>query len=76
MVLVLGEWEPHVGCWMAWPDAMGESAWRDGAGPAQQQHAAIAKAIAQFEPVTVFANAEVRNTKLKHTLGYGKSNLN
>ena len=45
------EWEPHAGCWMAWPERPDN--WRHGAGPAQQAFAAVAAAIAEAEPVTV-----------------------
>ena len=54
---LLGEFEPHVGCWMGWPYS--PYLWRDGAKPAQQQYAAIAKAISQFEPVWMFADPAV-----------------
>lgn len=50
-----GEFEPHAGCWMAWPQRPDN--WRDNAQPAQQAFAAVATAIAGFEPVTVGANA-------------------
>ena len=50
-----GEFEPHTGCWMGWPDS--GYLWRDGAKPAQAQYAAVAKAISEFEPLTMFANA-------------------
>ncbi len=52
-----GEFEPHVGCWMGWPYS--PYLWRDGAKPAQQQYAAIAKAISEFEPVWMFADPSV-----------------
>src|SRR3954451_1645329 len=50
-----GEFEPHDGCWMGWPERPNN--WRDGAGPAQAAFAAVAKAIAAVEPVTVAASA-------------------
>jgi len=50
-----GEFEKHAGCWMGWPDS--GYLWRDGAKPAQEQYANIAKAISEFEPLTMFANA-------------------
>ena len=40
---------------MGWPDS--GYLWRDGAKPAQAQYAAVAKAISEFEPLTMFANA-------------------
>jgi len=46
-----GEFEPHAGCWMLWPERPDN--WRLGAKPAQRAFAAVATAIAQFEPVTV-----------------------
>jgi agmatine deiminase len=45
------EWEPHSGCWMAWPERPDN--WRDGAAPAQAAFAAVASAIAVSEPVTM-----------------------
>jgi agmatine deiminase len=49
------ELEPHSGCWMLWPERLDN--WRDGAQPAQRAFAAVAAAIAQFEPVTVGVSA-------------------
>jgi agmatine deiminase len=46
-----GEFEPHAGCWMLWPERPDN--WRWGAKPAQRAFAAVAAAIAQFEPVTM-----------------------
>lgn len=46
-----GEFEPHAGCWMLWPERT--SNWRLGAKPAQHAFAAVAAAIATSEPVTV-----------------------
>jgi agmatine deiminase len=46
-----GEFEPHAGCWMLWPERT--SNWRLGAKPAQQAFASVASAIAVGEPVTV-----------------------
>lgn len=48
------EWEPHIGCWMLWPERSDN--WRSGAKPAQHAFAAVAAAIAQGEPVTVCAS--------------------
>ena len=50
-----GEFEPHAGCWMLWPERPDN--WRLGALPAQQAFANVATAIARFEPVTVGASA-------------------
>lgn len=48
------EWEPHLGCWMLWPERSDN--WRNGAKPAQHAFAAVAAAIAHGEPVTVCAS--------------------
>ncbi len=45
------EFEPHAGCWMAWPERPDN--WRLGAKPAQEAFAAVAEAIAISEPVTM-----------------------
>ena len=50
-----GEFEPHSGCWMAWPERPDN--WRQGAGPAQEAFAAVAAAIAASEPVTMAVSA-------------------
>ncbi len=42
---------------MGWPDS--PYLWRENAKPAQEQYAAVAKAISQFEPLTMLANPEV-----------------
>jgi agmatine deiminase len=49
-----GEFEPHDGCWMAWPERPDN--WRLGAEPAQEAFAAVAAAIAVSEPVTMAAS--------------------
>jgi agmatine deiminase len=49
------EFEPHDGCWMAWPERPDN--WRLDAGPAQEAYAAVAEAIAVSEPVTMAASA-------------------
>jgi agmatine deiminase len=46
-----GEFEPHAGCWMAWPERPDN--WREHARPAQEAFAAVAEAIAVSEPVTM-----------------------
>jgi agmatine deiminase len=46
-----GEFEPHEGCWMAWPERPDN--WRQEAGPGQEAFAAVAEAIAVSEPVTI-----------------------
>ncbi|HTQ36250.1 MAG TPA: agmatine deiminase [Steroidobacteraceae bacterium] len=49
------EFERHAGCWMLWPERPDN--WREGARPAQRAFAAVAAAIARFEPVAVGASA-------------------
>jgi agmatine deiminase len=46
-----GEFEPHAGSWMAWPER--PDTWRLGAKPAQATFAQVAEAIAVSEPVTM-----------------------
>ena len=49
-----GEFEPQTRIWMAWPHRTDTWAW--GAKPAQKQYADVARAIAEFEPVTMCVN--------------------
>ena len=57
-----GEFEPQTRIWMAWPHRTDTWAW--GAKPAQKQYADVARAIAQFEPVTMCVNqADYANAK-------------
>jgi agmatine deiminase len=49
------EFERHAGTWMLWPERSDN--WREGALPAQRAFAAVAAAIADFEPVTVGVTA-------------------
>jgi len=51
-----GEFEPHAGTWMLWPQRPDN--WRLGGKPAQRAFAAVARAIAQFEPVTMGVNLD------------------
>ena len=50
-----GEFEPHAGCWMLWPERPDN--WREAARPAQHAFAAVAATIAEFEPVTIGVSA-------------------
>jgi agmatine deiminase len=50
-----GEFERHAGTWMLWPERVDN--WREGARPAQRAFAAVASAIAGFEPVSVGVSA-------------------
>jgi agmatine deiminase len=57
-----GEFEPHSGCWMAWPERPDN--WRLGAKPAQEAYAAVAEAIAESEPVTMaVSDAQFENAR-------------
>lgn len=49
-----GEFEPHTQTWMLWPQRTDN--WRNGARPAQKVYADVARAISQFEDVTVCVN--------------------
>jgi agmatine deiminase len=49
-----GEFEPHAGCWMVWPERPDN--WRLGAEPAQAAFARVAEAIGASEPVTMAAS--------------------
>jgi len=51
-----GEFEPHRGCWMAWPQRPDN--WRLAGAPAQQAFAAVAEAINVSEPVSVTVSEE------------------
>lgn len=57
-----GEFGPHSGCWMAWPERTDN--WRLGAKPAQAAFAAVAEAIAASEPVTMaVSDAQFENAR-------------
>lgn len=61
------EWAPHTQTWMIWPERPDN--WRLNARPAQAAFAAVAQAIARFEPVTVGASAaafENARARLNH----------
>jgi agmatine deiminase len=59
------EFEPHEGCWMAWPERTDN--WRLGAAPAQRAYAELAAAIAASEPVTV-ATSEAQFERARELL--------
>lgn len=50
-----GEFEKHEGTWMLWPTRT--DTWRAGAKPAQRVYVEVAKAISEFEPVTMCVNS-------------------
>ena len=49
-----GEFEPHAGCWMQWPERTDN--WRLGGKPAQEAFVKVAEAISKFEPVTMLVS--------------------
>ncbi len=51
-----GEFEPQKQIWMLWPERPDN--WRSGAKPVQKVFANVAKAIYEFEPVTVCVSRE------------------
>ncbi len=51
-----GEYEPQTQIWMLWPHRPDN--WRNGAKPAQEAFAHVARAIAEFEPVTMCVKPE------------------
>jgi agmatine deiminase len=51
-----GEWAPHARCWMAFPHRA--ELWHGALAPTQRAYAAVAQAIAAFEPVTMIAAPE------------------
>lgn len=57
------EWDTHAGCLMAWPCR--RELWLDRLGDAKADYAAVARAVAGFEPLTMVCSrgdeAEVRN---------------
>jgi agmatine deiminase len=48
------EWEPHAGCLMAWPSRA--ELWGDRLAEAKRDYAAVATAIAEYEPVVMVCN--------------------
>jgi agmatine deiminase len=50
------EWAGHERCWMAWPCR--KELWENGLAEARQAYAAVARAIAGFEPVTMIARED------------------
>src|SRR4030042_2286644 len=57
-----GEFEPHEQTWMLWPERT--DSWRMGAKPAQKVFKEVAKAISQFETVTMgVSTAQFQNAR-------------
>lgn len=57
------EFEPHERCWMIWPQR--RDTFRYGAKLAQPQFLAFARAISQFEPVTICVNDDQYDVALR-----------
>jgi agmatine deiminase len=59
------EWEPHEACLMEWPTVTRKSFWADRFDEVKQDYAAVATAIAAYEPVVMVCDpdqkAEVSN---------------
>ena len=51
------EWVPHARCWMAWPCR--EEAWEGAIAAARRAFAEVARAIAEFEPVTMICRPDL-----------------
>lgn len=51
------DWGAHTRCWMAWPCR--EETWGDHLAAARRAYAEVARAIAEFEPVTVIARPDL-----------------
>ena len=57
-----GEFEPHAGTWMLWPERPDN--WRLGGKPAQKAFVNVAEAVAHFEPLTMGAcHAQFQNAR-------------
>ncbi len=51
------EWHPHAGCWMAWP--CHQETWATiGLQKARMAYAKVARAITEYEPVTLLVNPD------------------
>lgn len=61
------EWEPHERCWMAWPCR--PESWRNGLDAAREAFAAVVRAIARFEPVSLVVRPEDEGDARRLTAG-------
>ena len=50
------EWEPHAGCWLAWPQR--RALWGEYFEAARADYLRVATTIARFEPVTMIAHPD------------------
>ena len=62
------EWQPHKQTWMIWPERPDN--WRLCAKPAQNAFCNVAKAIAEFEPVTIGVSAQQYENAAAHLAEY------
>ena len=54
------EWEPHEACLMEWPTRTRAELWGDRFEEAQRDYAAVANAVAAFEPVVMVCDPDQR----------------
>ncbi|HTW11963.1 MAG TPA: agmatine deiminase family protein [Solirubrobacteraceae bacterium] len=66
-----GEWEPHERTLMGWPCRL--ALWGQTLEQAREDYAAVANAIAAFEPVTMIANPGADAEQARSMLGQGVS---
>ena len=52
------EWEPHEACFMEWPTLTRRELWADRFDEARRDYAAVANAIAAFEPVVMVCDPD------------------
>lgn len=62
------EWAPHARCWMAWPCHADTWTTAGGLADARRAYAAVARAIARFEPVVMVARPQDA-VEARRTLG-------
>jgi agmatine deiminase len=60
------EWEPHVACYMEWPTLTRKELWADRFDEAKRDYAAVANAIAAFEPVVMVCDPD-QETEVRRT---------
>ena len=64
------EWEPHQATLMAWPTTTRRALWGPAFEQAKADYAAIARAIADFEPVIMVCNPGATR-EVRHSCGAG-----
>jgi agmatine deiminase len=60
------EWEPHEACLMEWPTVTRQAFWADRFDEAKRDYAAVANAIAAFEPVVMVCDPQQRDEARSH----------